>query len=87
MKNELKNRFVISTTVKVERQSNRDKKMSDKMKERYSIEILKMSINDNYRKKLNVLLIGENEEFRVWSIICQASKQASKLMENCIVIN
>lgn len=78
MKNELKNRFVISTTVKVERQSNRDKKMSDKMKERHSIEILKMPINDNYRKKLNVLLIGENEEFRVWSIICQASKQASK---------
>ncbi len=52
--------------------------MSGKMKERYSIEILKMPINDNYRKKLNVLLIGENEEFRVWSIICQASKQASK---------
>ena len=64
--------------------------MSDEIKERYNIEILNSSAN-NYRKKAKHAASRENKEFRVclanYLPSKKASKQASKLMENCAAIN
>ncbi len=76
--------MLLDAAVKVKRQLCRDKKMSKKIKERYNIEIPRRSIN-NYRKMLDVLLKQESKEFRFWSKICQARKQANlkkKFLQN-----
>ncbi|MBU4349816.1 hypothetical protein KJ830_00610 [bacterium] len=52
--------------------------MNKKIKERHNIEIPKISINITERR-LNMLQAEKIKNLgRVWLIICQASKQASK---------